>query len=80
MKAILILNRLPLQNELERDCQDCEFDTFAEDFNNSSVTGLIAEVDLTEDEESGTHYIELGEGGWRWQHNPDVDWYTVKVI
>ena len=79
MKALLILNRLPTSNELETDCADCELDTFNEDFNNTLVTAFIAEVDCTHDEHDGIH-IELGDGGWRWQHNPDVDWYSLKIV
>lgn len=80
MRAIMVINRLPTVQELDQDCMECEFDMFAEEFNQQSVTGLIAEVIFTKDEKSGSSYIQLGEGGWKWQHNPDVDWYTVKVI
>ncbi|MDE1190162.1 MAG: hypothetical protein PW844_27495 [Pantoea sp.] len=74
-QALLVLTRLPTEDDIENDCSGIELMSFSEGFNANLVSGLIARVNWEYDHESNSDWIELG--GWQWHHNSKVDWYQL---
>ncbi|CAI1069667.1 Uncharacterised protein [Serratia fonticola] len=68
--ALLLLKRLPTEEELDQECSGLEAHSFLEAFNNSLVSGFSAKIGYDD------KVINLD--GWQWIHEKS-DWYEVEM-